>query len=143
MNSKSKKSNIFCAVMAVLLCITACENNLNTADNKSSTANSDSSVTKNADWEKKKISDSKETMLSNTTVQTDLKPSEGFDFENNGDGTCTIVGIGRCKDKNIVIPNKDPNGDVVTRIGEYALYTLEDIDSVTLVNYNYEIGSVI
>lgn len=72
------------------------------------------------------------------TVPTDLKPSEGFEFESNGDGTCTLVKIGTCTDKDVVIPEKSPNGDTVTLIGEYALMSL-DADSVTLVNYNYEI----
>lgn len=53
--------------------------------------------------------------------------------------TCTIVGIGICKDNDIVIPEKSPSGDIVTSIDEYAFFNLEDIDSITFVNYNYEI----
>lgn len=76
---------------------------------------------------------------SNTAIVTDLKYSEGFEFESNGDGTCTITGIGVCADTDIVIPVESPNGDTVTLIDEYALYNLEDVNSITLVNYNYEI----
>lgn len=72
-------------------------------------------------------------------VETDLKPSEGLEFESNGDGTCTITGIGTCTDQNIVVPLKAPDGDTVTLIGKYALYSLENVNSITLVNYTYEI----
>ena len=55
------------------------------------------------------------------------------------DGTCTITGIGICTDKDLVIPTESPDGDTVTLIEKYALYSLKDVDSVTLINYNYEI----
>ena len=41
-------------------------------------------------------------------VASDLKPSEGLEFESNGDDTCTLVGIGICKDADLVIPTKKP-----------------------------------
>lgn len=39
-----------------------------------------------------------------------LKPSEGLNFESNGDGTCTLIGIGICKDSDVVIPAESPEG---------------------------------
>ena len=59
-----------------------------------------------------------------------LKESEGFEFESNGDGTCTLKQIGTCSDKDIVIPEKSPSGDKVTKIAEHAFYNAEDIDSI-------------
>ena len=59
-----------------------------------------------------------------------LKESEGFEFESNGDGTCTLKQIGTCSDKDIVIPVKSPSGDKVTKIAEHAFYNAEDIDSI-------------
>ena len=73
-------------------------------------------------------------------VFTDLKPSEGLEFESNGDGTCTLVGLGVCSDADIVIPEKSSSGDTITSIGEYAFMSLEDVNSVTLYNYSYEVG---
>lgn len=70
---------------------------------------------------------------------SDLKFSEGFKFESNGDGTCTITGIGVCTDKDIVIPEKSPAGDIVTLIDKYAFMSIEDVDSITLVNYIYKV----
>jgi len=116
----NKKLNILCVVIAALLCISGCGTEV-------AIPNQEESL------------DSEETTQNNQVVETDLKPSEGFEFESNGDGTCTIVGIGTCTDKDIVIPDKSPDGDTVTLIGEYAFYSLENVDSITLVNYNYEI----
>jgi hypothetical protein len=73
-------------------------------------------------------------------VASDLTPSEGLEFLSNGDGTCTIVGTGSCSDRDIVIPTESPEGETVVLIDEYALYSLEDVDSVTLLNYCYDVG---
>lgn len=72
-------------------------------------------------------------------VNSDLKPSAGLEFESNGDGTCTLVGIGICTDTDLVIPTESPDGDTLTLIEEYAFMSLEDVNSVTLLNYNYEV----
>lgn len=72
-------------------------------------------------------------------AEVDVTPSEGLEFESNGDGTCTITGIGTCTDEDLVIPLESPDGDTVTLIGKYALYGLEDVQSVTLANYMYEV----
>lgn len=72
-------------------------------------------------------------------VASDLKPSEGLEFESNGDGTCTLVGIGICKDADLVIPTESPDGETLTVIEEDAFMGLEDVSSVTLLNGNYEV----
>ena len=59
-----------------------------------------------------------------------LPVSQGFVFESNGDGTCTLTEIGVCQDENIVIPQTSPTGDKVTLIGEYAFYNAEDVTSI-------------
>lgn len=141
---------------SVLLACTACANNeteetgydnsssvissieeQSTTSSSSNSSNESESASSSSANESTALSSSSEE-ISAPTISTDLKPSEGFEFESNGDGTCTLVKIGTCTDKDIVIPEKSPNGDTVTLIGEYALMSL-DADSVTLVNYNYEI----
>lgn len=151
MSKKMQLSNLLCVVMCTLLCLSGCGNNsdINAADNEISSADTvtesngvsdkDSPVTETTVPSTKENSDTDEKTQNNQTVETDLKPSEGFEFESNGDGTCTITGIGTCTEKDIVIPLESPNGDTVTLIGKYALYSLENVDSITLVNYNYEI----
>lgn len=65
--------------------------------------------------------------------------SEGLEFESNGDGTCSIVGIGTCTDTSLVIPNESPEGDIVTLIDENAFMGLDDVESVTLIDAAYEV----
>lgn len=104
----------------------------------SNNSNNESANTPSSSTNESTGSSSSSGKTSAPTVPTDLKPSEGFEFESNGDGTCTLVKIGTCTDKDIVVPEKSPDGDIVTHIGEYALMSLK-ADSVTLINYNYEI----
>ena len=69
----------------------------------------------------------------------DLQESEGFEFESNGDGTCTLKGMGTCNDTDIVIPEKSPEGDTVTKIAEYAFYGEKKITSVIIAGKVLEI----
>lgn len=149
MYKKAQVLNILCVVMCILLCVSGCGNKgaSNVADNESSLVDTESSkvssqenpATETSVPSQEETSDVEKKLQSNQVVVTDLTPSEGFEFESNGDGTCTITGIGTCTDKNIVIPVESPDGDTVTLIDEYALYALENVDSITLVNYNYEV----
>lgn len=151
-----KKITSAMLLASVLLACTACANNeteetgydnsssvissieeQSTTSSSSNSSNESESASSSSANESTALSSSSEE-ISAPTISTDLKPSEGFEFESNGDGTCTLVKIGTCTDKDIVIPEKSPNGDTVTLIGEYALMSL-DADSVTLVSYNYEI----
>lgn len=68
-----------------------------------------------------------------------LPESEGFEYESNGDGTCTLTKIGTCKDEDIVIPEKSPDGDTITKIGEYAFYNAEDITSIVFAGRTMEV----
>ena len=72
-------------------------------------------------------------------VASDLKPSEGLEFESNGDGTCTLVSIGICKDTDLVIPTENPDGEKLTVIEKYAFASLENVNSITLLNGSYEV----
>ena len=129
------------ALAAILLICTACSNNAtsNTNSTQSSTIGQNAVSGSGSDIKNSSTENNSSSSYETPTVPTDLKPSEGFEFESNGDGTCTLVKIGTCTDKDIVIPEKSPTGDIVTFIGKYALMSLE-ADSVTLINYNYEIG---
>lgn len=151
MNKRAKILKIWIVVTAMLLCISGCgiKGNSNVTDNESGLVEAETE-SKNADSREstatettapsqKEISVPDEKPQSNQVVETDLEHSEGLEFESNGDGTCTITGIGTCTDQNIVIPLESPDGDIVTLIGKYALYSLENVNSITLVNYTYEV----
>lgn len=65
--------------------------------------------------------------------------SAEFEFESNGDGTCTLVNLGKCDDEDIVIPEKSPTGDLITKIAEDAFYSADDINSISFCNVTMEI----
>ena len=58
--------------------------------------------------------------------------SEGLEFTSNGDGTCSVSGIGTCTDTDIVIPLTSPAGDSVTTIGFFAFSSCDSLTSVTI-----------
>ena len=58
--------------------------------------------------------------------------STGLSFVSNNDGTCRLNGIGSCNSTDIVIPEKSPAGDRVTRITNNAFYENEEITSVII-----------
>ena len=62
----------------------------------------------------------------------EVSESEGLTFLYNGDGTCSLIGVGDCKDTEIVIPAVSPEGYSVTSIGDYAFSQCYDITSVII-----------
>lgn len=138
-----------CILLAAIASLVGCGSNVGSTtvenSNASQSTDADSQNEKEkpvseAVYPEKESGSVSETAKSNGQIAvTDLEFSTGFAFESNGDGTCTIIGMGTCTDKDIVIPDKSPEGDTVTLIDEYAFYSLEDVDSITLVNCNYEV----
>ena len=72
-------------------------------------------------------------------AETDTPYSEGLLFVSNGDGTCTIFGVGMCADRDIIVPPQSPAGDIVVSIGQaafqqcYYLRTIQLPDSLTSI----------
>lgn len=76
---------------------------------------------------------------------SNLPESKGLLFKSNGDGTCSVIGIGTCTDTDLVIPEKSPDEDIVTSIGSKAFHRDENeanskITSVTLPKTVVQIG---
>ena len=46
--------------------------------------------------------------------------SQGLEFESNGDGTCSVKGIGTCQDTVLIIPSKSTDGDTVVSVARGA-----------------------
>ncbi len=65
--------------------------------------------------------------------------SDGLEFRSNGDGTCTLVGIGNCTDKAIVIPST-VGEDSVTSIADGALRDELGITSLVIPDSVTSIG---
>ncbi len=70
-----------------------------------------------------------------------IPASEGLNFKSNGDGTCDLTGMETCKDTDIVIPFKSPEGDEVTGIRSSAFSWITTIKSVTIPDSVTTIGS--
>ena len=62
----------------------------------------------------------------NTGNQGSSTDSTGLTFTSNGNGTCTLTGLGSCRDICVVIPATSPSGDKVTAIGSQAFYNSTD-----------------
>ena len=78
-----------------------------------------------------------------TEVITEKIPEdeEGLLYQNNGNGTCTIIGIGTCKMSEIVIPEKSPGGLRVVAISTGAFENCKDIVSIHIPSSIKEIGT--
>lgn len=60
------------------------------------------------------------------------KGSKGLTFVSNGDGTCSLWGIGECTDVEVVVPSKSPDGDKVTAVAKGAFKKNDTIASIHL-----------
>lgn len=76
-----------------------------------------------------------------TPATPEVSESEGLTFLSNGDGTCSLIGVGDCKDTEIVIPAVSPEGYSVTSIGDYAFSSCYDITSVIIPEGVTSIGN--
>ncbi len=76
----------------------------------------------------------------NYTLTFAVSASEGLAFTSNGDGTCSVSGIGSCTDTEIIIPKKSPDGDKVTAIGDSAFANLTALTKIDIPNSITVIG---
>lgn len=70
--------------------------------------------------------------LVNLTKEYPVAYSQGLAFTSNGNGTCSVSGIGVCTDTDIVIPPTSPDGDSVKSIAFKAFYDNWSITSVVI-----------
>lgn len=141
-----RKLVITCMVASMMCLVIGCGNNNgnNVADENVSATNNNSAELNKAEAVSEPSTKQETEKQNDNNLEVDeeyknLSESEGFVFESNGDGTCDLKEIGLCKDADIVIPEKSPEGDVVTKIDEYAFYDAEDISSIIFAGRNMEI----
>lgn len=73
--------------------------------------------------------------------EENIQGSFGLEYSINPDGkTCTVTGMGDCTDSDIIIPDKSPEGYLVTAIGEVAFAQCYDIMSIAIPKGLTEIG---
>ena len=66
--------------------------------------------------------------------------SEGLEFTSNGDGTCSVSGLGSCEEVEIVIPPVNSFGDTVTSIDSFAFRDCNNLTSITIPESVTRIG---
>lgn len=74
-------------------------------------------------------------------TETEPKPEEkSLKFTSNGNGTCSLSGIGSYADVYLIIPERSPEGDVVISIDEKAFYENTYIKAVYIPSTVMSIG---
>ena len=66
--------------------------------------------------------------------------SKGLEYTSNSDGTCDLVGMGSCGDRELRIPSQSPSGERVVRIGDGAFKNKTSISEVIIPTSVMEIG---
>lgn len=67
--------------------------------------------------------------------------SKGLSFVSNGDGTCSLDGLGECTDSFVIVPTMSPDGDIVTGIADGAFKNSNAIRGIELPNTIRRIGA--
>lgn len=82
-----------------------------------------------------------ETTKVETTIETESETTEapkpptdanGLEFRSNGDGTCSVIGIGTCEAVELKIPAKSPQGESVTSISDRAFEDCYEIMTISI-----------
>ena len=88
-------------------------------------------------------------LLESTTFPEETTLPEEVTTESNslafapaGDGTCTVVGIGSCRDSCVVIPTYSPAGDKVTAVSARAFYGQKQINAIQIPASVEHIGAL-
>ena len=69
-------------------------------------------------------------------------PDDGLLYRSNGDGSCTLIGIGSCQDAFVVIPAYTATGERVTSIAPQALMGCQSVTAVQIPETVEQIGSL-
>ena len=72
---------------------------------------------------------------------TEDPSSKGLSFVSNGDGTCSLDGLGECQDTFIIVPMMSPYGDIVTEISDGAFKNSNSVRGIELPSTIERIGA--
>ena len=85
-------------------------------------------------------SDAPNDEMQETEAETEAAPKPSLRFISYGNGTCAVSGIGSCTDLFVVIPDRSPDGDIVTAIEDKAFYGNKEIKAVEIPSTVSHIG---
>lgn len=138
-------------ILTLIICLYACsgsknqaperqsENNTTVADDTTDTSLYTTPIYESPTAENEAASEEETT----TEEATTEKPREkSLEYVSNGNGTCTVVGIGDISDTCIIIPEKSPSGEVVTGIGDKAFYGNVKINAIQIPSTVTHIGNM-
>lgn len=77
-----------------------------------------------------------------TETKPKEKPLESLRFTSFGNGTCSVTGIGNNTDLFVVIPERSPDGDIVTSIDEKAFYGNKSVKAFEIPSTITSIGNM-
>ena len=67
--------------------------------------------------------------------------SKGLSFVSNGNGTCSLDGLGNCTDSFIIVPMESPSGDIVVAISDNAFKNCTSIKGIEFSDSIKKIGA--
>ena len=76
-----------------------------------------------------------------TGPSENLSSSSSLEFTSNGDGTCSVTGLGSFVGNAVTVPEKSPKGDTVTAIGDSAFLGCSTLGTVSLPASLEKIGA--
>ena len=80
--------------------------------------------------------------LEESSIETPSPVSPSLEFTTNGNGTCSVSGIGSITDSYVTIPLRSPEGDIVTSISEKAFFCNDHIRAVEIPSTISYIGDM-
>ena len=84
----------------------------------------------------------KEEEMTTDEVTTEKIPEKSLSYSSNGNGTCSVTGIGNITDSCIIIPERSPDGDVVTGIIDKAFYENKNVNAIQIPSTVTHIGQM-
>ena len=91
------------------------------------------------------VIDSTDTESETVSPETETEPipedEAGLLYQNNGNGTCTIVGIGTCTKTELILPGNSPDGLLVVAISTGAFENCKRIVSIFIPSSIRDIGT--
>ena len=83
-----------------------------------------------------------EEITTEKVTEAETEPPTSLKFTSYGNGTCAVSGIGNYPDVYVIIPQKSPEGDVVTAIEDRAFYDNSSIKAVQIPSTVMSVGKM-
>ena len=92
--------------------------------------------------ETEKITEAPTEKPTEKVTEAETEPPVSLKYTSNGNGTCSVTGIGNYTDAYVIIPEKSPAGDVVTSIDDKAFFENSRIKAIQIPSTVMNIGEM-